>query len=214
MTPVSIRQAGPLDCGPAALATVAAHHGISVPLPAIRALVPIGGNGASLFGLQEAARKLGFEAEGVECTDRDPGSLPLPAILHIHFGSGVDHFVVLHSIEADRVVVSDPARGLLEWLPDELRSRWTGHALALAPPEDPGTVPGRLPLLRWPLPPALLRLAVVTGLPRAILWMLLGVLASLAFEAASDPSRSVLAATGMALVALAAFDLLARPRIV
>jgi ABC-type bacteriocin/lantibiotic exporter with double-glycine peptidase domain len=60
-----VRQNDQADCGPAALATLARHYGLSVSLEYLRHLSHTDRDGASLFGLRQAAEFLGFSAKAV-----------------------------------------------------------------------------------------------------------------------------------------------------
>ncbi|HVC92951.1 MAG TPA: cysteine peptidase family C39 domain-containing protein, partial [Pirellulales bacterium] len=60
-----VRQNDRSDCGAAALATLALHHGIRRGLETLRELSATDRDGANLLGLQRAAEALGFSAKAV-----------------------------------------------------------------------------------------------------------------------------------------------------
>jgi ATP-binding cassette subfamily B protein len=130
------------DCGAAALATLALHHGMSIGLQQMRDLAGTDRQGTNLLGLVQAAEKLGFAAKGVQGPFEALPEAPLPAIAHTVNEQGLGHFIVVHKVEKDRVVVADPAKGIRTLSRDEFCRSWTG-CLLLAVPEPNGSVAGR-----------------------------------------------------------------------
>ncbi len=133
MRPACVRQRGKADCGPAALATIALHHGRPVTLARAARLCRAGPGGATLLGLVEAARRLGFRAEVVLPAAREVGSLPLPAIVHLHSDGPHEHLAVVHAVDDETVLVADPDSGLGRWRLEEFEARYTGHTVLLEP---------------------------------------------------------------------------------
>ena len=74
-------------------------------------------------------------------------TIALPAIAHVRTTEGLGHYVVIHRMLGDAVIVADPARGIERRGRAEFTAQWTGYVLLLAPtPElrkDMGTPPGR-----------------------------------------------------------------------
>ncbi len=116
---------GPLDCGLAALATVADHFGLPCSVEALRELVETGPSGISLLGLRDAARVVGLDAKGFQASPESLGEIPLPAIAHLHAG----HFVVLHEVRPDAVLVADPSTGLRLLPRGPFGQAWSGFGL-------------------------------------------------------------------------------------
>ncbi|MFO0980695.1 MAG: ABC transporter transmembrane domain-containing protein [Planctomycetota bacterium] len=114
------------DCGPAVLASVARHWGVTVPLARIRELAQTDLQGTSLYGLSIAAEGVGFRATGVRAHWENliSGEIPLPVIAPVLNDKGHGHFVVLYRVTKNRVVVGDPAQGLVTWTRDEFLGRW------------------------------------------------------------------------------------------
>src|SRR4029077_5664088 len=120
------------------LATVALHHRLPVGLEQLRDLTGTDRQGTNLLGLLQAAERLGFSARGVKGAYEALPRAPLPAIAHLRTDEGLGHFVVLHQVRKDAVVVADPAHGVERLGREEFCKRWTGYLLLLAPNE---TVP-------------------------------------------------------------------------
>jgi len=129
-----VRQNDQADCGPAALATLARHHGLTVGLEQLRDLSHTGRNGANLQGLRHAAERLGFSAKAVRCSVETLAQLPLPAVAHVTEEGGIGHFVVIFELRGAKIVIGDPARGVVTLPMAEFEQKWSG-ALLLAMPD-------------------------------------------------------------------------------
>jgi ABC-type bacteriocin/lantibiotic exporter with double-glycine peptidase domain len=134
-----IRQHNEEDCGAACLATVCARHRAQLPLGWIRHLVGTSREGTTLLGLKRGAEKLGFHAQAAKADASlldDLQALPLPIICH---WQGC-HWVVLHGIRGDRLLVADPAVGLRQLSRDDFLAGWTNGVVLLLEP-DPARFP-------------------------------------------------------------------------
>jgi ABC-type bacteriocin transporter len=123
------------DCGPAALATVALHHGFYVSLNRLREMVGTDLQGTDLTSLKKAAERLGFKASSGKVKPEIFDQLPLPAIAHLS-DSPQDHFVVIHKITRNRVTIADPSRGILTLKKVEFLAEWSRKILLLSPTND------------------------------------------------------------------------------
>src|SRR5262245_58010346 len=136
-----VRQNDQSDCGAAALATVALHYRRPMGLQQMRELAGTDRVGTNLLGLLRAAEQLGFVARGVKGNHEALPRAPLPAIAHIRTREGLGHFVVLHRVRKDKVVVADPAHGVETLSREEFCGKWTGFLLLLTPADAPPSVP-------------------------------------------------------------------------
>ena len=129
----AVRQRGGNDCGLAALATVAAHHGRALDYGELTDAVALDGDGTDLLTLSRLAERLGFRTRGVRASYDAIASCPLPVIAHVRrrFGSG--HFVVVHRWTPGHVVVADPASGLRRLSRRAFCRRGTGYLLIVQP---------------------------------------------------------------------------------
>jgi HlyB family type I secretion system ABC transporter len=144
---VCVRQRDPVDCGAAALATVALHYRRPIGLEQLRELTGTDRAGTNLLGLLGAAEKLGFSAKGVRGTYEALALAPLPAIAHVKTDEGLGHFVVLHRVKKSKVIVADPARGVEKLGRGEFCRRWSGFLLVLVPePKASPTPIGQAPV--------------------------------------------------------------------
>jgi ATP-binding cassette subfamily B protein len=128
-----VRQQDQSDCGAAALASVALHYKLPIPVQRMRDLCGTDRVGTNLLGLLQAAESLGFSAKGVKGPFEGLREVPLPAIAHWINDEGLGHFVVLYGVRESSVVIADPARGIRKLSREEFCRQWTGYLLILTP---------------------------------------------------------------------------------
>lgn len=136
-----VRQRDQSDCGAAALATIALHHGRAVGLQKVREFAGTDRIGTNLSGMIEGASKLGFSARAVKGPFEALAGVPLPAIAHVVTEQRLGHFVVLHRVGKQEVVLADPAQGVVRWTTEQFRARWTGYLILLAKDREPEDAP-------------------------------------------------------------------------
>jgi ATP-binding cassette, subfamily C, bacteriocin exporter len=145
-----VQQNDQSDCGAAALATIALHHGRPIGLQQMRDLAGTDRIGTNLLGLIEAAEKLGFSARAVKGPYDALPEVPLPAIVHTRTPEGLGHFVVLHRVTRRGVVIADPGRGLQKLTREEFCQLWTGYLLIVVPEAGAQASPtGTAPVGPW-----------------------------------------------------------------
>ncbi|WP_158673373.1 cysteine peptidase family C39 domain-containing protein [Bosea sp. FBZP-16] len=89
------------------------------------------GNGVSFDDLIFAAKKLGFQAAGAEIALEDLPKLAAPVILHLDKGK-FQHFSVLRRAVSEVYYMADSIVGQTVLTLPDLRSQYTGKALAIA----------------------------------------------------------------------------------
>lgn len=62
-------------------------------------------------------------------------SITLPAIAHIIIDQQLLHYVVIHKISKDKIIIADPGKGLVTYQKDDFFKIWTGILILLAPTE-------------------------------------------------------------------------------
>lgn len=85
--------------------------------------------GATLASIIKCCREQHLLTRAVRCQMHELKGLRLPCILHWRF----NHFVVLQSVRADKLVLHDPARGIVSEPLDIVREAFTGVALEVSP---------------------------------------------------------------------------------
>lgn len=83
----------------------------------------------------QAAEKLGFVAKGVKANKPEDifGEIPLPAIAHVIIDQKLMHYVVIHKISKDEIIIADPAKGVVKYKPSEFFKIWTGILIIMTP---------------------------------------------------------------------------------
>jgi len=117
------KQADAKDCGPTCLKIIAKHYGKNLNIQQIRSLSETTREGSNLLNLSEAAEQIGFRTLGVKLSFEKINEAPLPCILHWN----ANHYVVLYKIKKDKIFISDPAFGLLEYSKAEFIKNWIGN---------------------------------------------------------------------------------------
>ncbi len=118
------KQPDAMDCGPTCLRIIAKHYGRNISLQKLRKLSETTREGASLKTLANAAEKIGFKALGCKINFENLlADIPLPCLIYW----GQYHFIVVYKIKKDKVYVSDPAHGLLEYSKTDFIKNWIGN---------------------------------------------------------------------------------------
>jgi ATP-binding cassette, subfamily B, bacterial len=128
-----------MDCGPACLKTICKHYGKYFSLQFLRDLCGITREGVSFLDLSYGAEKIGLHTLAIKADCKTlHEKVPLPCIIHWNNS----HFIVVYKTSKSKVLVSDPAKGLLAYSYDEFMKGWykqgedTGALLAIEPMAD------------------------------------------------------------------------------
>ena len=124
-----IYQTTAYNCGAAALATLVGLLGKPVSIQQIMMLVETTDIGTTLYELSKGARALGFEAIGMELSFAELQNVGLPLIAHVNS----NHFVVVCSLQGNRVCLLDPSQGKREVDVVTFQRMWKGYILLLQP---------------------------------------------------------------------------------
>lgn len=114
------RQMDQMDCGATCLRIIFKYYGQLVSIHKIRKFTHTTKSGVSLFGISEAAEKLGFRTYGVRLTLDQLNEVELPCILHWN----QNHFVVLYKVKKGKYYISDPSSGLITYDEKEFIKNW------------------------------------------------------------------------------------------
>ena len=130
---VLVRQQDETDCGAACLATVAKYYGKRISVARIRNLAGTDAKGTSGKGIVRAAELLGLSCKGVFAKNKslDKG-LRFPIITHIK-RNGTEHYIVIYKIRKKRILVADPAKGILWESLADFYGWWSGIFFVLEP---------------------------------------------------------------------------------
>ena len=137
MPKTTIKQHDITDCGAACLASVAAHYKLQLPIARIRQYASTDKKGTNMFGMVEAAEKLGFEAKGVKGITDSLSKIPLPAIAHVVVKEVLHHYVVIYKVTKTHITLMDPADGKMHKKPiAAFETEWTGVLMLLLPSQE------------------------------------------------------------------------------
>lgn len=114
------KQLDMMDCGATCLRIIFKYYGQVISINKIRKLCQTTKDGVNMFGISEAAEKLGFRTYGVLLNLGQLEEIELPCILHW----SQNHFVVLYKIKKNKYYISDPALGLVTYNEKEFSQNW------------------------------------------------------------------------------------------
>ncbi len=93
--------------------------------------------GTTVLGIVQTLEKLGFEAKAVRITrETFEEKFTLPIIARVLTKEGLTHFVVVHKIYKNKLLIADPAKGLKKIAKDEFFEDFDGYAVFCAPTND------------------------------------------------------------------------------
>lgn len=109
------------NCGPVCLKIIAQYYGKDYPLQYLQDLCGMTKDGVSLMDISYAAEKIGLRTIAIQITLQDLiDRVTLPAIAHWNN----DHFIVVYHITENKVMVSDPAIGHIDYTHREFVDKW------------------------------------------------------------------------------------------
>lgn len=112
------------DCGVACLLSIIKLNGGTSSVEKLRELSGTTRQGTTLLGLYQAAKQLGFNAEGCEADIQALIDHKQPVILHVVIENQLQHYVVCYGYDEKRFLIGDPGKGILYLSKDELEQIW------------------------------------------------------------------------------------------
>ena len=130
-----IKQHDIKDCGAACLATISKQYGLKIPISKIREVAGTDINGTSAYGVIKAAEALGFTAKGVKASKPEDifSEFPKPAIAHVLMDGSLLHYVVIHKVTKNEILIVDPGKGIVKYTPEEFFKIWSGVLILMVP---------------------------------------------------------------------------------
>jgi ATP-binding cassette subfamily B protein len=115
------RQLETSDCGPTCLRIIAKHYDKVIPIDLLRKRSYINRDGVSVANLAYAAESVGFRSLAISADMSVLESrVPLPCIAMWR----KKHYVVVYKIKDNKVFVSDPAHGLIDYSRVQFFDNW------------------------------------------------------------------------------------------
>ena len=130
-----VRQNDIQDCGICCLLSVIKYYKGFIPLEKLRLDTKTDRNGATAYNLINTAIKYGFNACGKKI-DVLNDEIILPAIAHLEYENGLNHFVVIYKITKQDVYIMNPAKGYEKKSLDDFKKIWTNVILVFKPYRD------------------------------------------------------------------------------
>lgn len=129
-----VKQQDATDCAAACLATVCMYYKKEITITKLRDVLGTDIKGTTLKGLEDGAKGLGFDTKAIR-VDKEgfQSKYTLPAIAHIITKEGLSHFVVIHKVKRNGVIILDPANGVRKEKTDEFFNNFDGVLLLLIP---------------------------------------------------------------------------------
>ena len=116
-----IEQPDSMRCGITCLRMICKYYGQDYSLDILSKICFATTEGVSMFGLNEAAKGLGFQKQNARVSIERMQQMPLPCILHWN----QNHFVVLYKIKKGKTYyVADPGKGLVRYNLEEFKKHW------------------------------------------------------------------------------------------
>ena len=134
---IKIKQHDITDCGAACLVSIAAHYRLQLPVSRVRQIAGTDKQGTSLYGIVQAAGKLGFQAKAAKGNADSLPKIPLPSIAHLVIKDVLNHYVVIYKVTAKYIVYMDPMDGEMHKKNlQAFAAEWTGAIVLLLPNEE------------------------------------------------------------------------------
>lgn len=133
-----VKQYDSNDCGAACLATIAKEYGLNMHISKIREYAGTDIEGTTVLGLVKAGGILNLKGKAVKVKNYNDikNDFPKPAIAHVTVDGGRLHYVVIHEVKDDTVIIADPGKGIVKYKLNEFFKIWDGVLVAFMPTKD------------------------------------------------------------------------------
>ena len=136
----TVRQHDTRDCGAACLCMICNYFKRGYSIQQLRQLTNTSQEGVSIWGMVEAAEKIGFTANGYFGRTNDlkefTREVSDPVVLHMKN----NHFVVGYKFDNRSIYIQDPAKGKYKVSWDELEGIWSGYIISFQDKDDKSAV--------------------------------------------------------------------------
>ena len=128
-----IHQHDERDCAATCLEMISRNYGVHITHSELLEMTKTDSSGTNLYGIVDAAVKIGFESEGLEGTPDEleeaivRNEICFPFIAHIVTEDNLLHFVVVSKWRKGRFLIYDPGKGKYWQDSSEFYERWTGY---------------------------------------------------------------------------------------
>lgn len=129
-----VKQHDMTDCAAACLATICMYYKKEISITKLRDILGTDIKGTTLKGLEAGANRLGFDTRAIR-VDKEgfKSKYTLPAVAHVITDEGLSHFVVIHKVKKDKVIILDPSKGIEKKDVEEFFKNFDGILLLMVP---------------------------------------------------------------------------------
>ena len=134
-----VLQPDEMNCGVACLSMICAYYGVkNMSLSIIRNFAQTDRDGNSIYSLIKAAEKLNMKAKAFSCTKEEllSDEAKYPMIVHTLVNGLYNHYQVLFEANDKKVILGDPANGLVTLTWEEFDKIWTKKIIMFWPTEN------------------------------------------------------------------------------
>lgn len=122
------------DCAAAAISTILFVYKQELSIMKIREIIGTDSYGTSVKGIVDGLEKLKFQVKAVRVDTKEiTADITYPAIAQIRTKERLDHFVVIHKLKKDLLIIADPAKGIRKVNLEEFHLEFTGVLILMAP---------------------------------------------------------------------------------
>ncbi|MDD3453752.1 MAG: cysteine peptidase family C39 domain-containing protein [Bacilli bacterium] len=123
------------NCGAACLSMIIKYYRGYIGLEKLNQLTKTDKNGTSAYNIIEAAKKLGFQADGIKTSFENLNKIAIPFIAYIVIDDVYKHFVVVYEIDYKKkiVVIADPAKKIIKMRFEEFEKIFKNVVLTFIP---------------------------------------------------------------------------------
>ncbi|HEY8390181.1 MAG TPA: cysteine peptidase family C39 domain-containing protein, partial [Clostridia bacterium] len=128
-----VKQHDITDCAAACIATVCLTYGKETSITKLRDLSGTDIKGTTVLGIVQTLEQLGFEAKAGRMTRENfEEKFTLPMIARVITKEGLTHFVVVHKIKKNHLIIADPAKGVVKIKKNEFFEDFDNHVVLMA----------------------------------------------------------------------------------
>lgn len=124
-----IYQLSDTECGIASLAMIFSYYNVNIPLETLREDCGVSRDGCKASTLINVANKYCFNADAYKVELDELKDITLPVIAFWSFS----HYVVINKVKKDKILINDPAHGLISVTMDEIDKAFTGVIIDIKP---------------------------------------------------------------------------------
>lgn len=125
------------DCAAAAISTILLTYKQELPIIKIREIIGTDYYGTSVKGIVDGLESLHFKVKAVRISaDELNEKITLPAIAQVYTKENIYHFVVIHKIKKNNIILADPAKGIRKLTLKEFTNEFTGVLILMIPESE------------------------------------------------------------------------------